>query len=168
MSFQSTTYNGNFGIRNPVNVVTPNRAPAATSLKVIKQDLGSTGTAIPVTTLLNSTIVVSPSAPGQVYTLPSASAILNQFGRNTDTGVAKLAVGDTLVFDIVNRGTTGAFISASGALGGDNTQINSLPGATSLNWTGTTPLGRTTTVRLEFLQVGSGVAGATGQYTIYA
>jgi hypothetical protein len=168
MSFQSSQSTGNFGIRNPVNVVTPNRAPPATSFKVIKQDLGATGTAIPVGAMLNSTIVISPSAPGQVYTLPSASAILNQFGKNLDTGVAKVAPGDTFVVDIVNRGTTGAFVSAALANGGDNTQINILPGATSLNWTGTTPVGRATTVRLEFLQVGSGVNGATGQYTIFA
>lgn len=168
----SSSSNLSFGVRNPVGIVNINRAPPATCFRITKADMGATGTTITPNFIDNHTIVVSPSTAGQVYTLPSASLILSEFGKNVDTGIPKLGVGDSLLVDIVNRGNNPAVIAtASAANGGDGTQLVCATGSAGIQGVGFTgaviPRGRLTTLTLEFLEVNGSVAGATGLYTIY-
>jgi hypothetical protein len=160
-----------FSVRTPIPPYNPNRTPPLRSGVAIKDDLGAVSTAIPAPVLLGHTIVVSPTTLGQVYTLPSASSILYEFGRSNDTGVPKTGVGNMLVLNVVNRGTVGALI-ATNAVGGDGTVLvaynGGVPVGGGASYTGAAlPKGRITPLYLEWLQVSGGVNGATGQYTIY-
>lgn len=144
---------------------------AASTLKVAKQNVGAVGVVIPTSFLTSHTIVVAPTTVNQTYTLPTASAILSQFGKS-GSGVPKLVAGDSLVLQVVNRGAFPAYI-ASNPVGGDGTAIISYTGAASVSsgplYTGAmVPSGKLTTVYLEWLEVHSSSAGATGYYTVFA
>ena len=165
----SSSASANFNVRTPAGAT--NKLQGATTSKIIKQDVGNAGAAIPPSFLLNHTIVVSPTGANQTYTLPTASAILAEFGKSIDTGVPKLAAGNSLVVRVVNRGGYPAYI-ASNPTGGDGSAIISYTGsATGIGGPGFTgsvaPVGKLTTIYLEWLAVNGGVNGATGQYTIY-
>lgn len=168
----SSQANSNFGVKTQIPTVGANRAPALTSGKIIRQNVGSAGAAIPPSFLLNHTIVVSPTGASQTYTLPTASQILSEFGKSIDTGVPKLVTGDSIRFKIVNRGNSPAYI-ATNPTGGDGTAIICYTGS-STGWGGfgftgsVTPVGKQTTLYLEWLSVSGGINGATGVYTIYA
>src|SRR6185437_6143144 len=165
----SSSASTNFNVRNSGTAT--NKIAASTCTKVIKQDVGAVGTNIPPSFMLNHTITVSPTGANQTYTLPTASAILAEFGKSNDTGVPKLAVGNSLMLRIVNRGGFPAYI-ATNPTGGDGTAIvaytGSSTGIAGPGFTGSvSPVGKLTTIYLEWLQVNGGVNGATGQYTIY-
>lgn len=164
--------NANFGVKTQIPTVPANRAPPLVTGRVIGQSAGTSGTAIPPSFLMNHTIVVAPTAANQTYTLPTASAILSEFGKSIDTGVPKLAVGDSLILRVVNRGAAPAYI-LSNPTGGDGTALIAYTGSATGNagpgFTGSvTPVGHLSTLYLEWLQVNGGVNGATGLYTIYA
>lgn len=168
----SSSANANFGVRNQIPTVPANRAPPLSSGKIIKQNVGAAGTNIPPSFVLNHTIVVSPTGASQTYTLPTASAILSEFGKSIDTGVPKIAAGDSLILRVVNRGSSPAYI-ASNPTGGDGTAIIAYTGASTgvggpLFTGAVAPVGKLTTLYLEWLQVSGGVNGSTGLYTIYA
>lgn len=168
----SSSASTNFGVKTQIPSVPANRTPALTTGRVFKQNLGTAGTAIPPAYVLGHTIVVSPSTGLQTYTLPTASAILAEFGKSIDTGVPKISVGDSLVLRVVNRGSSAAFI-ASNPTGGDGTAIIAYTGSSAAvsgaQYTGSVvPVGKLTTLYLEWLQVNGGVNGATGLYTVYA
>lgn len=161
----------NFSIRTPITPYVPNRAQPLQSGVANKDSMGSTSTNIPSSAVLGHTIVVAPTTAGQTFTLPTAASLLYEFGRSSDTGITKTSTGKMLVFNIVNRGTLPAYI-ASNATGGDGTSIIAYNGgiinATGPSFTGSvTPVGKITPLYLEWLQVNSGVNGATGLYTIY-
>ena len=167
----SATQNTNFGVRTPVQFLAPNRSAPLVTGRIIKQDMGPVGTAIPAGAVLGNTIVVSPTGALQTYTLPTASSILLEYGRNINTGIANLSVGDIIPLHIINRGTSPAFI-VSNPSGSDNTAAiiyaGGVTGAAGPNFTGSVvPIGHGTNVFLEWLQVSSSVNGSTGQYSIY-
>lgn len=167
----ATLTQSNFSVRTPIPPYIPNRNPPLHSGVVSKDDMGATSASISATAVLGHTIVVSPTTAGQVYTLPTASSLLYEFGRSPDTGVAKTAVGNMVVFNVVNRGTLPAYIACN-ATGGDGSAIIAYNGgvisATGPSYTGSVvPKGHITPVYMEWLQVNSGVNGATGQYTLY-
>ncbi len=168
----SSSSSTNFGVKSQNPVVPANRMPPLTTGKVIKQNVGASGSAIPPSFVLGHTIVVSPTGPSQTYTLPTASAILSEYGKSIDTGIPKLAAGDSLIIRVVNRGAAPAII-ASNPTGGDGTAIicytGSATGVGGPGFTGSvTPVGKLTTLYLEWLQVNGGVNGSTGYYSIYA
>ena len=168
MALVTSTSSGlNFNVKVPVPIINPNRAPPLTTRRIIKQNIGTSGANIPATALLNNTITVSPSTVNQTYTLPKASDILAEFGKSIDTGVPKLAAGDTLEVRIVNRGAFSAYIAAN-ATGGDGTAIIAPTGASAGSTGATYVVGRITNVFLEWLSVSGGTQGATGQYTVYS
>lgn len=165
----SSSANPNFGVRNQIPIIPANRAPPLSSGKIVKQDVGTAGAAIPPSFLLNHTIVVSPTGANQTYTLPTASAILSEFGKSIDTGVPKLAAGDSIILHVANRGSDPAYI-ASNPTGGDGSAAIAYAGSsTGIYSTGAvTPVGKLTTLYLEWLQVNGGVNGSTGLYTVFA
>ena len=171
MSLVTSTFaNPNFTVRT--SGTASNKTRPLTVGKVIKQSVGATSSAVPVSALLNHTITVVPTTANQTFTLPTAAQLLSQFGKSTDTGVPKLAAGDSLVFNVVNRGSQAAYI-ASNPTGGDGTAIIAYTGASAqvsgAAFTGAVaPVGKITPVYLEWLQVSGGVVGATGLYTLYA
>ena len=161
----------NFSVRTPIPPYNPNREPILHSGVVVKNNLGATSTSVPATAILGHTIVVAPTTAGQIFTLPTASSILYEFGRSIDTGVPKTAVGNMVVFSVVNRGTVPAYIACN-PTGGDGTAIIAYNGgiinATGPSYTGAVvPKGKITPVYMEWLQVSGGVNGSTGQYTLY-
>lgn len=167
----ATLTQSNFGIRQPIPPYNPNRTPPLHSGVALKDDMGATSTNIPASAVLGHTVVVSPVTAGQSYTLPTAAALLYEYGRSSDTGVVKTAVGNMIVLNIVNRGTLPAYI-VSNATGGDGSAIIAYNGgivnATGPSYTGSVvPKGKITPVYMEWLQVNSGVNGATGQYSVY-
>jgi hypothetical protein len=167
----SSQASSNFGVKNQILTTPTNRAPPLVTGKIIKTNVGTTSAAIPPVAILGHTITVSPASASQIYTLPTASAILAEFGKSIDTGVPKLAAGDSHIIRIVNRGAAPAII-LSNPTGGDGTAIlaytGSATGIGGVGFTGTVfPVGKLTTLYLEWLQVSGGVNGATGLYTIY-
>jgi len=161
----------NFKVRNSVVQNPPSNNFNLHSGVVLKNDLGATGKAIPASLVLGHTIIVSPVTASQTYTLPTASSLLSEFGRSIDTGVPTTRAGNMIVFNVVNRGTSPAYIK-SNTVGGDGTAIIAYNGgvvdAAGPSYTGATvPVGKITPVYLEWLSVSGGLDGATGTYTLY-
>ena len=132
-----------------------------------RQDVGPTGINIPPLYLAGPCISVTPSSVGQNYTLPTASQILQVFGRNLESGIPRFGPGTIMELQVINRGTyTCALVS--NPTGGDGTAVLCYTGAYGLG-TGVVPLaGYPTHVYLEWIQVYGGPNGATGYYSIYA
>lgn len=162
----STSSQLNFGIKQTANQSRANRTAPAVTSKIIRQSVGNTGAAIPLTFILGDTIVISPSTVNQTYTLPSASQILSEFGKSIDTGVPKLAAGDCLQLKIVNRGAFAGYILTS-PTGGDGSALLAYTGGAAASTGAIAISGKLTTMYLELTAVNGGVNGATGAYTIY-
>ncbi len=174
----SVVPNQNFLIRPQIYQNPINRNPPTRVQRANKQDMGATGTTIPISSFMGGVVTVSP-ATVQTYFVPPANNILGEFGE--PLGVPNLGTGDQILFDIINRGTAPAYIQAnSGSYGGDGTTIIAYPGAftaSSTGSTGSTPLGRHTTITLEFTNVSAGgptnnsnigtIQNGTGSYTLY-
>lgn len=156
----------NFSVRTPIPPFVPNRNAPLSSGVALKDHQGGANSQISAQSLLGHTISVAPVGAVRTYTLPTASSILNEFGRNNDTGVVKTKVGDMIVFNVVNTGGERAYIS-SNDIGGDGTIVIAHSGAGS-SFTGPVARGKITPVYLEWLQVNSGLQGATGLYTVYS
>ena len=154
----------NFSIKTPVVPFNPTKEPFLTSGIADSYSQGTTSATISSGSLLGQTLLIHPSAGGQTYTLPTASSILNTFGRSIDTGIPRTSVGNMLVFNVVNRSQFPATLACN-TTGGDGSAITCGTGSF-----GSTPLqwGKITPVYLEWLAVSGGLDGATGQYTIYA
>jgi hypothetical protein len=166
----STSYR-DFLVKSDTKTGSGDHTLAASTLKVAKQNVGAVGVVIPTSFLTSHTIVVAPTTVDQTYTLPTASAILCQFGKSA-SGVPKLVAGDSLVLQVVNRGAFPAYI-ASNPVGGDGTTIIAYTGASAMvsgpSYRGTVvPSGKLTTLYLEWLEVNSSSVGSTGYYTVFA
>lgn len=157
-----------FNIKQNSNVFNSNRAPPARLTRIIKTDMGATGTYIPASVVLGQTVIISPSSALQTYTLPTATSIISEFGE--PQGVPKLSTGNILPINIINRGTFDAFIN--GSTGSDGSAVVALcPANTTNTATGTTTmLGTNCSVFIEFTNVASSLSygGCTGAYTIYS
>lgn len=163
----ATTNQSNFIIRRAIPSASPNREPPRATGHILKDDMGSVSADIKAGAVLGHTIVISPSGANQTYTLPTATSLLNAYGKSIDTGVCKTATGNMIKLDIINRGTFPAYI-ASNTTGGDGSAMVCYPGGSTQSFTGSvTPIGNLTNIYLEWRSVNSGVAGATGVYSVY-
>lgn len=168
----------NFSIKNSTS-----RVPLQGALNVLltgQVNMQNVSAITPATTnipdqfILGDTIVVAPTTANTTFTLPSASDILNIFGKDINTGVPKLTKGDALPLRFINKGTQNAYLKTG--TGGDGSAVILYNGAAVYNANATFPIASTgaaniahiTQVQLEFTEVNGSLGGATGAYTIYA
>lgn len=148
----------NFGVRVPIVSNPVNRAPHAQVVKVGAGRVITDAVAeISTSDLLNHTVHIHATG-SRTYRLPPASEILSLFGKNIDSGAAKLTAGSSLVFEVVNHSaSTGAIVlCATAGDGGDSSNVEVAAY--------TAPRTRNAgVVHLEF----TNVSGSTGSYTIY-
>lgn len=157
----------NFSIQRPVVPIISNKCTPEGPIMYHRQDIGSSGTTISAVQLAGQCLSVIPGTSGQTYTLPTASQILQVFGRNIDSGLSRIVPGTIMEFKFVNRGSFTCAI-AGNPTGSDGSAVICYTGAAGLG-TGVVALsGLPTRICLEWLQVNSGTNGATGLYTIYA
>ncbi len=175
MALVNNTFNAlgsnNFGVKVPVLLNPQNRCPALQTQRIMRNNMGAVNNTVIPASALMAPFVVSPTGPNVTYVLPTAASILNEFGRSIDTGLAKMASGDSLLLRVVNRGTSPAYL-LSNPVGGDGTSVivyqNNLTGGNAPASTGAVAaVGRLTDVVLEFTAVSSSTNGSTGSYTLY-
>jgi hypothetical protein len=142
-------------------------------------NLGASGSAIPVSSVLSGHVFVSPvtgasgpagftGAIGQIYSLPTAAGLLASIGGKY--GKSNVSSGNVLDFTIINKGTVPAFIT--GSTGADSTFITVPPATANSGPTGAQPAGSVKNAHLEFTNVSSGllnglITSPTGSYTLY-
>lgn len=156
----------------PTNRRGPTLAHFSTSV-----NLGNTGTAVPVSSILSGNVVITPTTANQTYTLPDCPTLLSTFGEVY--GNPSLQAGNSLTFNVVNKGSQDAVIAAS-PTGSDNTQIVCSTGTSIGNFTGAVPpIGKVTQVTIDITNVYPGQSqpeedeyarvylNATGTYSIY-
>lgn len=164
----------NLKIRGESQYLSPNRAPSLVTghINGMNQNQGSVSALIPATALQGHTISLSPTGANQVFTLPTAAQILYEYGVGIDSQVPKLVVGSQHLIHFNNRGTSPAYLASSNTGGDGSALILNNAAAVSSSYTGTVvPVGLSTPVYLEWLQVSPGSIGgngATGLYTIYS
>lgn len=175
-----------FGIRVPSNnPINPSRQPFVLNNRIrpaiVGGSQGAAAIALSSIACMNPMIVLNtnPTAGNapDVYVLPSATALLAEFGRNLDTGLSKAASGDILRIQFVNAGQVDAQIRATGAQpgnpnwGGDGTTVTvpraANPIVNGLASTGVIGNGNVSNVYIRFTNVSSGLGGTTGSYTIF-
>ncbi len=156
-----------FKVKTSNSFISSNRAQANVTGHINNQSVGISGGFIPPSSVLNNTIVISPSVANLTYTLPTAAQIIKMHGISP-AGLPNLAVGNSHSINVTNKGTFPAYIACH-QTGGDGTALIIYNSTSNNNYTGSTvPSGLSSVMNLEWTAINSGYAGVTGAYTIYS
>lgn len=129
---------------------------------------GPVGVVMDAFSLIGGSIKISPSSSNQVYTLPTLTSLVQQYGSDITTGVSNVKSGDLISLKVFNTGTFPAIVSTNSTTGayGDGSKV--VCSNTSTSYTGTSPVGHATNLHIQVSAISSGLYGSTGSYTVFS